>query len=113
MHELGIAQGILEAALEAAARERAERIVRLRVKVGELSGVVEEALRFAFEAISAGTRAEGARLEVEVIAVRCYCAQCQREFEAAPLRYECPLCGTPSGEVRAGRELALTEIEVN
>lgn len=112
MHEVGIAEQILALALETARREQATSVVRVRVQVGAISGVVEEALRFAFEALAEGTPAAGARLDIEPVGVRCYCATCEQEFEAAPLNYVCPACGTPSGDIRQGRELRVSEIEV-
>lgn len=113
MHELGIAQQLLETTLDAARREGAARVDVVRVRIGALSGVVEEALRFAFESLIDGTPAAGARLEVELVPVRCYCGRCDAEFAAAPLDYVCPGCGEPSGEVRSGRELNLVSIEVS
>ncbi len=113
MHELGIAQQLLETTLDAARREGAARVDVVRVRIGALSGVVEEALRFAFESLIDGTPAASARLEIETVPVRCYCATCDTEFAAAPLDYVCPACGAPSGEVRSGRELNLVSIEVS
>ncbi len=113
MHEFGIAENILDAVLEAARANEARRVEAVRVRIGALSGVVEEALAFAFEALAEGTPAHGARLDVESGPVRCYCEACADEFIAAPLRYRCPTCGGTSRTVRGGRELNLISIEVS
>ncbi|HMP77675.1 MAG TPA: hydrogenase maturation nickel metallochaperone HypA [Kiritimatiellia bacterium] len=113
MHEFGIAENILEAAQEAARANGARRIEVVRVRVGALSGVVEEALRFAFDSLANGTPAAGARLEIEPAPVRCYCDGCNTEFAATPLHYECPACGRASSDIRGGRELNLIAIEVS
>ncbi len=112
MHEFGIAEGLLQAALDAASRHSAARIELVRVRVGALSGVVEEALSFAFEALAEDTPAKGARLVVEPSPVVCYCARCASEFEPPRFTYRCPACGEASREVRRGRELQLVSIEV-
>jgi hydrogenase nickel incorporation protein HypA/HybF len=113
MHEFGIAETILEGAMSAARAHGASHIDAIRIRIGDLSGVVEEALQFAFESIASGTPAEGARLVIERAPVRCYCPRCDRAFDAAPLDYGCPTCGEISGDVRGGRELDLLAIEVS
>jgi hydrogenase nickel incorporation protein HypA/HybF len=112
MHETVIASGLIRCIEEKARTAQARRILSLRVSVGALSGVVPEALAFAFEAMSPGTLAEGARLELEPCPVRCYCAGCASEFVADSAVWRCPRCQQLSTEVRAGRDLLLTQLEV-
>jgi hydrogenase nickel incorporation protein HypA/HybF len=112
MHEFSIAQSMLETVLDQARAHGAARVARLVVRAGALSGVVPEALTFAFEALSAGTPAAGAELVVESVPLVCYCAACAMEFAADGYDYFCPRCGVPSREVRKGRELDLVSIEV-
>ncbi len=113
MHEGGVAQSALDMALERAAAEGAGRIHRMTLRVGPLSGVVPEALEFAFEVVTQGTIAEGATLEVVRVPVVCFCRSCAREFPAADLLCECPACHRPGGDVRQGRELELAALEVS
>lgn len=91
----------------------ATRIHRLSMRIGDLSGVVREALEFAFDVIAKDTMAEGATLEIERVPVRCYCSTCAREFDATDCFCECPGCKQPSAEIRAGREMELTSVEVS
>ncbi len=91
----------------------ARRIHRLRLRVGELSGVVPEALRFAFEALSAGGPAEGAVLEIERVAAVHQCAACGAEFTPRDELPECPRCGGWGGRPRSGLELELTSLEIS
>ena len=87
-------------------------ICALRVRVGPLSGVVVDALRFAFEALAPGTPAAGARLDIEETAITIHCPRCGADF-ATPLgSYQCPSCGSTDGELRGGKELELVSIEV-
>src|SRR5687768_6228171 len=106
-------QDALEVALEHARRRGAERIHRVRLRVGRLAGVVPEALAFAFDVVVQGTMAEGARLEVEDVPVVCFCAACADEFRPDGWFFECPRCGRATDEVRQGRELELASLEVS
>ena len=112
MHELSIMQSALNQALDQAREAGASRVHEIRLRIGVLSGVVPDALQFAFEALASGTPAEGAVLTIEHVPARFWCAMCDREFEAARMFAECPDCGTPSGKLRGGRELELASLEV-
>lgn len=111
MHEVGIAYQAVETAIEYAKRAGATKITLIRLRIGAASGVVPEALEFAYEAVTRGNMAEGSKLEVELVPVRCYCRQCEIEFEPGGFVYECPKCKQPSWDVRAGKELDLMSVE--
>lgn len=106
-------QDTLAIALRRAAEEGAQRIHRLTMRIGPLSGVVPEALEFAFDVLAQGTIAEGAKLEVERVPIRCYCPTCRLEFQPEDFLYECPRCHDSRVEVHAGRELELASLEVS
>jgi hydrogenase nickel incorporation protein HypA/HybF len=112
MHEISVMQGTLDAALQAARDAEATQIHCVRMRVGDMTGVVPEALQFAFEALSKGTMAEGAHLKVERVPATCWCANCQVEFEAMGWLHECPNCKALSAELRRGLELELASMEV-
>ena len=98
---------------EEAGRNNAKKIGSLRMKVGAMSGVVPEALEFAFQALTEGTIAEGARLLIDKVPIVCYCKKCRLEFEPEPYSYVCPSCHEASIEIRRGRELEIVSIEVS
>ena len=102
----------LNLALEQTRLAGANRVHLIRLRIGALSGVVPEALQFAFEALAPGTAAEGARLVIEDVPARFWCAKCAQEFQAEDLLSECPGCHEPSGELRAGREMELASLDV-
>ncbi len=106
-------QSTLALAEQQARAVGAARIHQLRLRVGQLSGVVPEALQFAFETLRRDTLAAEARLVVESVPAACWCAACQREFDAPDLINDCPECHQPSNELRRGRELALASLEVS
>ncbi len=112
MHELSIMQSALSLALQTAQEAKARRVYVIRLRVGQLSGVVPDALQFAFEALSQGTLAQGAQLVIEDVPARFWCGTCRREFVVEDLLPECPDCHVPSGELRAGRELEIASLEI-
>ncbi len=115
MHELSIAQALIEIASEAAARDGARRVLRLAARIGVLSGIVKESLFFCFELAAEGTLCEGAALDVEDVQVTVMCPQCNaaRELPAANrFRLVCPACGGETPKILHGQELELASIEV-
>ncbi len=113
MHELSLMQSTLEIALEYAQNQGAQKICQLNLRVGALSGVVPEALEFAFEACVQDTIAAGAHLKIELVPALCYCENCDREFTPPDPIYACPDCGRISSKLIQGRELQLTSLEVS
>ncbi|WPX40713.1 hydrogenase maturation nickel metallochaperone HypA [Akkermansia sp. N21116] len=111
MHEAGIVAGALSMAREIAVGKGGRRITRMVLTVGSLSSVVPEALENAFRALSHGTMAEGASLEVEWVEACCRCSTCGSDFEFAGNGYVCPGCGEPSMVILRGRELELKTVE--
>ncbi|OLZ63027.1 hydrogenase maturation nickel metallochaperone HypA [Streptomyces sp. IMTB 2501] len=112
MHELSIATAIVEQAEEIARADGTDRVTAVTVRVGELAGVVPDALRFAFEVARDGTALAGARLVVEQVAARAWCGGCAEEFAVGmPPFFWCPTCDRPSQELRSGRELEISGLE--
>ncbi|MFI1970703.1 hydrogenase maturation nickel metallochaperone HypA [Streptomyces cinnamoneus] len=113
MHELSIAAAIVERAAETAGRHGAARVAAVRVRVGELAGVVPDALRFSFEVAREGTVLETARLLIEEVPGRARCAHCAEHFAVGmpPLLW-CPRCDRPAEDLTGGRELEITGIEL-
>lgn len=83
------------------------------MNIGELSGVIPEALEFAFEVLTRGTIAEHARLEINAIPVVCYCRECDRQFQPKNYVYQCPQCQQISSNILTGRELELASLVVS
>ncbi len=113
MHELSLMENALQIAEDEARRSEARRIHRLTLRIGEMSGVLPEALAFAFEALAPGTMAEGAELVLETMPVQCRCRSCGTDFHPATAIYECPACGQVSAQIERGQELELASLEVS
>jgi len=109
MHELSITQSVV-AICEKNAEGR--RVLAVTLEIGELSGVVPEAVEFCFEACANGTLLEGARLTIERIAGHGSCPSCGGEFPLRSYFDPCPGCGGYGVRVIAGEELRVRELEV-
>jgi hydrogenase nickel incorporation protein HypA/HybF len=112
MHELSIAQSIVDSARQHAAQHAGRRVLRIGVRVGEISGVNADALDFCFGMTTKDTELEGAALDVERIPVRFRCDACTAEFAAADFTVACPSCASGETRLVAGDELALSFLEM-
>lgn len=113
MHELSIAYALVETATQAAndSGARAVRVVRLRL--GALSGVVQDALQFSYDIATQGTLLEGSRLEVEALPVIIHCDRCNRDVALPNIQlFCCPVCNVPSAKIVQGRELEIASLEI-
>lgn len=113
MHEVSMMQNTLDIAIAQAQQNGATKVDRLTMNVGELSGVIPEALEFAFEVLIQGTIADNAQLEIITIPVVCYCPECDRNFQPDNYIYKCPECQVISTNIVHGRELALVSLVVS
>jgi hydrogenase nickel incorporation protein HypA/HybF len=113
MHELSIAMSLIGIAEEAARKAGASHVTALYLRVGALSSVVPDALRFSFDIAADGTILAGARLEIEELPVRVFCEHCATEADLPnPQIFRCPICQRPTGHMVQGRELELASLEV-
>jgi hydrogenase nickel incorporation protein HypA/HybF len=106
-------QNTLDQAAQHARDHGCTVIHRIRLRIGALSGVVPEALEFAFQAISPGTPAAGAKLEIERVPAVAFCKSCQLTFTLEDAVFPCPGCGGWESELRQGRELELAQLEAS
>ncbi len=114
MHELSIALRVVELAADRAGQYPGARVETVHLRVGALAGVARDALLFSFDAASRGTIVEGARLVIEDVPVRIFCARCRAERTMEePFMFRCPVCGMPAPDVTQGRELELAALEVS
>lgn len=113
MHELGVTENILQIALEHAEKAGARRIRRIHLVIGELSGIVDESIRFYFDFVSKTTPAEGAQLIFGKIPARSRCRSCGSEFSPLKDNWTCPFCQSPGPEIISGKEFYMDFIEVD
>ncbi|MFB7173048.1 hydrogenase maturation nickel metallochaperone HypA [Streptomyces sp. NPDC056254] len=112
MHEMSIAMAVVGQVEEAARAAGAHAVTSVRLRVGELAGVVPDALAFCFELACAGTVLDGAELVTEPVAARARCAACPGTWAVGmPPELRCPRCGRAADvELLSGRELEILSV---
>lgn len=112
MHELSVCQSLLSQ-IEAVAHENCARLVhRVTLQIGPLSGIEPHLLQQAFPIAMAGSIAEQASLEIELLPIRIQCQQCGAETEAKANRLVCASCGNWQTRLLSGDELLLASLEL-
>jgi hydrogenase nickel incorporation protein HypA/HybF len=112
VHELSIAQSILETAVSHAECHNAARITRIRIRVGRLRQVVPALLADAFDLAKRGTLAAEATLDATYSGMRLDCAVCGRHTDLDTWAFECPNCGSADIKLDGGDELELTSLDL-
>jgi hydrogenase nickel incorporation protein HypA/HybF len=112
VHELSIAMRVVETLTEDVADESGD-VTSVRLRVGARSGVVPDALRFAWDVACRDTQLDGSALEIDEVAARIWCDACGRE-QTVPGAFSlsCPICGQPASRMVAGRELEILSVEM-
>lgn len=114
MHELGIMTGVLESASQAAHDAGATKLLSVKLSVGEMTEAIEDALVFAFEALTEDDPfLKGSTLEVNMIKPKSKCLECGNVYEHDRFHMFCPECDSFATELIAGRELQIDSIEVD
>ena len=112
MHELSIALSIVELAEEYAVKENAREILEMEIEVGDLSGVVIDALEFAMEEAVVGTLCEKAKWKIIPVRGEVRCRSCGHRFPSDTLFADCPRCGEAGVELIRGNEMRLRSLTV-
>ena len=112
MHELSIAMNIVEISTDYAIKNDSEKVLEMEIEVGELSGVVEEALDFAMGAAIKNTLCEGASWKIVKIKALAKCKSAGKTYELDNLYSACPFCNEYGHELVQGKELRLRSILV-
>jgi hydrogenase nickel incorporation protein HypA/HybF len=113
MHELSIAQSIAEAVQVKAEECKAAHVTRVRLRIGDASGIVTDSLVFCFEMVANYSPIlEGARLLIDRVPHRAYCRHCASEFDVKNFVMSCPICEEWSAEVVSGNELDILDMEI-
>jgi len=114
MHEVSIILNVLEIAEEHCKKEGFERIDSIKLRIGTASGILPDALRFAFDVSKRETLAREASLEIEEVPLTGLCNTCGDEFRVhEKYIFSCSSCGSDDFTITAGRELDIVELEVS
>lgn len=112
MHELSIANSILDIVREHVPPEQLSSVKSVKLKVGDQAGVVVDSLEFSFMALTADSPLRSARLDIEHVPFRIACNSCHVTSSSAGGFALCPQCGSGETEILSGMELRVVEIEL-
>lgn len=112
MHELSLCEGILQILEQQARQQGGRRVRQVWLEIGALSPVDIGALRFAFEAVTRDTLAEGAILHIDETAARAWCPACARRVTVSHCLQPCPECGGQTMWASGGDDMRIREMEV-
>ncbi len=112
MHELSIAQALVEQVEEVRSSNGGRAVVSVGLRVGSWRLVVPESLDFYYQALTRGTPLQGSVLEIETVEARGRCVPCGEVFGVEGPLILCPACGSLGGDLVAGQELDLVSVEL-
>lgn len=111
MHELSIARSLVNVTSETAVNAGIQLVKTVHLKLGELSGVVSDALLFSYDIATQGTVLEGSQLKIETIPVAVDCPNCGVVELPSVQRFRCPHCDTATAVIVRGKELEISHLE--
>jgi hydrogenase nickel incorporation protein HypA/HybF len=111
MHELSIAGSLFDILQNIAKENNLKKIYKVTILAGRMRQLVPTAMEMAFAAVTAGSLAEGAELEIEFVPVKMRCVACSEEFSVVRNVFICPSCESARLEVLQGDELIVKNIE--
>lgn len=112
MHEMSLAEGVLQLMEDAAASQGFSRVKTVWLEIGQLAAVEPEAMRFCFDAVTRGSLAEGAALEIIATPGQGWCMQCAVTVPMTEPFGACPQCGSHQVQPTGGTEMRVKELEV-
>ena len=113
MHELAIAQRLIDTASAALPRAARGPITAVKVQLGALAGLSKDELVFGFQVVATGTPFAAAALEIEELPAVIHCSHCNANYSVSDLvTFYCPLCDSADVQVVQGKELTLRSIEM-
>lgn len=112
MHELSITESILRIAKSELEKSKAKKIINIKIKVGELSGVVPDLMQEYFNIVTKGTEADGAKLIVDKVPIVIKCLDCGDENLISKMKMKCPKCESVNLKMISGKEFYIDSMEV-
>jgi hydrogenase nickel incorporation protein HypA/HybF len=112
MHELSIAESILEIIYRNVPKDELTSVRTVNMKIGALAGVVCESLEFSFQAVTSGTPLEAASLSIDRVPCRIHCSSCDKAFPSPHGFSACPGCSGTQTRVLSGMELQVVSIDL-
>jgi len=112
MHELSLAQNIIETIKQNVTAEELIKVREVIVEVGAFSGVVADSLKFSFEAITSGTELNDAVMTIVDIPFCLKCNDCGSETSTEIPMLLCSICESSNTQILSGDELRVKELKI-
>lgn len=112
MHEMSLAEGVLQIIEDAAEEGCFERVSTVRLEIGQLAAVAPDALRFCFDAVVRGSLAEGATLEIVEVPGSGWCGECEVTVPMPEIVAVCPYCGNCQLQATGGLDMKVVSLDV-
>jgi len=112
VHECSVVEQLVKIASSKAIESQAAGVERIHLVVGELTGYMEESIRFYFNILAKDTVLKGAELDITYVKPKLRCPSCGALFERARFSFDCPTCGTAGELTKTGSEFYIDTMEV-
>jgi hydrogenase nickel incorporation protein HypA/HybF len=112
MHEMSLAEAVLQLIENAARTQKFSRVATVWLEIGQLANVEVEAMRFCFDAVTRGSLAQGAQLEILATPGSGWCVACAATVAMSEAYAACPRCGAYQVQVTGGTQMRVKELEV-
>jgi hydrogenase nickel incorporation protein HypA/HybF len=113
MHEMSVAQNILEIINEHVGKHEQHKVRSISLKVGELAGIVSESLEFCFLTIVNNTPLAHAKLQIKSIPITAECGACNHVSQLDYGIFFCEKCRSSEIKLLSGKELQVVQIELD
>lgn len=113
MHEIGITRNMFNLVLKEAEKAGAKTVSKINLVIGEMTGAVDDSVKFYFDLLSKGTIVAGAEISIKMVPPMVLCRNCNRPSKLEKKTYwTCPHCTSERMKIIAGRELIVKSIEI-
>lgn len=112
MHEMSLAESVLHIIEESARTQNFQRVRSVVLEIGKLSAVEPDAMRFCFDAVTRGTLAEGAQLQIIETPGAGVCLACSAKIAMQEQYGLCPSCGSPRLQITSGNQMRVKDLAV-
>jgi len=113
MHELAITENIIKICSEEAAKNKALKVKKIKILVGELTGLIPETIQYYFDIASEGTKVEGAMLNIIKVPLKIFCNGCKNTSVVKIGAFTCPICNGSDIKILGGNEFLIESMEVD
>lgn len=112
MHEMSLAENVMQIIEESARTQNFQRVRIVVLEIGKLAAVEPDAMRFCFDAVTRGTLAQGAQLQIIESPGTGACLACGAEVEMQEQYGLCSSCGSPRLKITAGNQMRVKNLAV-